>query len=204
MNPSKIHFSAEEIELVRNQDWLLTKNRIIAKVYGLMGELSSRLQEDLVAVSFELTEIGPKISRGENYKGLPYVMFDFPRYFKKEDTCAIRTFFWWGNYISVTLHLKGIYKDRIMESLIDKRNILADNDFRLCISGDEWEHDLNNGQYQSITSLNDLVSVDSLRGAPFVKVSAAIMLEQWDQIQDKIYSRQQLLYQLVMDQFPRR
>ena len=32
----------------------------------------------------------PKISKGENYKGLPYVMLDYPRCFGKTDIFAIR------------------------------------------------------------------------------------------------------------------
>ena len=51
----------------------------------------------------------PKISRGENYNGLPYVMLDYPRCFGKEDVFAMRTMFWWGNFFSITWHLKGKY-----------------------------------------------------------------------------------------------
>ena len=55
----------------------------------------------------------PKISKGENYRGLPYVMLDYPRLFGREEVLAIRTFFWWGHGFSVTLHLKGGYRERI-------------------------------------------------------------------------------------------
>jgi len=37
--------------------------------------------------------IAPKISKGENYEGLPWVILDFPRYFDKENVFAIRCFF---------------------------------------------------------------------------------------------------------------
>ncbi len=169
-----------------------------------MGLLSEQLQKDLFQAPFELIAAGPKISRGETFKGLPYVMLDYPRFFKKEESCALRTFFWWGNFISVTLHLKGVYQIELADRLIQHSELLADSDFRICMSGDEWEHDLYSEQYHSLQGNEVSLSAAKLKEAPFVKISSAIMLEQWDQIQDKIYSKQQLLYQLVMDQFPRR
>ena len=30
----------------------------------------------------DIAAIAPKIARGENYLGLPYVMLDYPRYFR--------------------------------------------------------------------------------------------------------------------------
>ena len=59
----------------------------------------------------------PKISKGENYKDLPYVMLDYPRCFQKEKTIAIRTFFWWGNFFSINLQLSGEYKEQALPSL---------------------------------------------------------------------------------------
>ena len=49
----------------------------------------------------------PKITRGENYQLLPYVILDYPRCFQKEQVFAIRTMFWWGKGISITLHVSG-------------------------------------------------------------------------------------------------
>ena len=61
----------------------------------------------------------PKISKGENYKGLPWLVLDYPRYFNKEDIFAIRTLFWWGNFFSITLHISGKYKMRYEKKIID-------------------------------------------------------------------------------------
>src|SRR5688500_20050079 len=113
MDLAKIQLSQEELVLVQNADWLLTKNRIIGKVYEMFGMLVADVQMMPEKNSVLLPEIfaaSPKISKGENYMGLPYVMLDYPRCFGKSDTFAIRTMFWWGNFFSVTLHLKGRYK----------------------------------------------------------------------------------------------
>ncbi len=110
-NRAKIQLSKLENELVNNTEWILTKQAIINKVYLLLGELhetyASILNDERYFISiFKGTKSG-KISKGENYLGLPYAILDYPAIFKKEDVFAIRTMFWWGNFFSITLHVSG-------------------------------------------------------------------------------------------------
>src|SRR5580700_4684754 len=104
MDEAKIRLSVEELELVENAEWILTKNRIIDKVQNLFGILAVKMKTELETISLpdEPLQTNPKISKGENYNGLPYVILDYPRLFSKENVFAIRTMFWWGNYFSVT------------------------------------------------------------------------------------------------------
>src|SRR5450631_2869683 len=133
--------SAEELALVADAGWIMTKNAIIAKVLVLFGELSGTLQEQWKAAGWEqhlagkeagmedggagkavkeILETPPRISKGENYKGLPWVVLDYPRAFGRLDVLAVRTLFWWGNYFSVTLHLKGVYKGMFLPVIRDR------------------------------------------------------------------------------------
>jgi len=118
---ANVSLSAFEKQLVTDAGWILTKNKIIQKVLVLFGELNKAWLNNSILwqLPAALTEIPAKISRGENYEGLPYVMLDYPRCFGKEDVCAVRTFFWWGNFFSITLHLKGKYKLQIEQSIAD-------------------------------------------------------------------------------------
>ena len=75
----------------------------------LFGDLGGEWRGVLPGVGAGRPGVEPKISKGEKYKGLPWVMLDYPRIFGKEDIMAIGTRFWWGHYFSVTLHLKGGY-----------------------------------------------------------------------------------------------
>jgi hypothetical protein len=98
----KLSLSADELELVCNKDWILTKKMVVDKVYLLLGGLSQQMQDYIESNQLLLpavvTQSSPKISKGENYLGLPYVMLDYPRYFKSNDTLAIRTFFLVGEF----------------------------------------------------------------------------------------------------------
>jgi len=123
MDDAKIGLSAEELILVNDPQVILTKNAVIDKVYQLFGRLSIGMQERLQPMAKELDDvmdIPPKISRGESYLELPYVILDYPRYFRPHDIFAIRTMFWWGNFFSMTLHLKGNFREHYHQRIIEK------------------------------------------------------------------------------------
>src|ERR1700722_6862028 len=100
MIATKIKLSPDELSTAQNAGLILTKNAIIQKTISLFSMLSENMQHDLLNVELpqEIKTTAPKISKGENYQGLPYVVLDYPRLFGKENTFAIRTLFWWGNY----------------------------------------------------------------------------------------------------------
>src|SRR2546430_2748604 len=148
---TKITLSDKELELVCNSDWILTKQAIIEKVYHLFGELAALMQQYVMnKKNLLLDEIilnSPKISKGENYNKLPYVMLDYPRCFKKEKTLAIRTMFWWGNFFSIQLQLSGEYKKAALSNLKINFSALQKNDYSICISGNPWEHHFDRDNY---------------------------------------------------------
>jgi hypothetical protein len=185
-HPAKIQFSAAEQSLMRNAEWILTKNAIIEKMKWVMQECEDA-QTDLYKTNHKIFPSGvfnttPKISRGENYLGLPWLMLDYPRHFEKENTFAIRTFFWWGNFFSFTMHLSGSYKKLFEEKIISNFEILQQNNFYVCINDDEWAHHFEKTNY---ASLNDLTKESfhlNLTEKNFIKLAIKIDLSQWENL----------------------
>jgi hypothetical protein len=91
---AKVSLSAFELQLVTDETFILTKNRIIQKVYELFGQCSENYKT--VLKQYTLPEIAlqspAKIAKGENYEGLPYVMLDFPRCFGRRRTGCTQFF----------------------------------------------------------------------------------------------------------------
>src|ERR1700743_243634 len=132
---AKIRLSAEKLRLVGDPGWILTKNSIVRKVVEMFGELSGEWRE------VYLHDGDPKISRGEQYKGLPWGMLDYPRVFGKEDVLAVRTMFWWGHCFSLTLHLKGKYLRMYAPVILSRREDLEAAGFGPGMGEDEWEEE---------------------------------------------------------------
>ncbi len=187
---AKITLSSNELELVCNTNWILTKHTIIQKVYSLFGQAIVPLQQMLQDGNhnFEAAIFiqPPKISKGENYRQLPYVMFDYPRCFDKDSSFAIRTFFWWGNFFSVTLQLSGKYKQAFLQQLKNSFPYLQENDFYICINEDQWQHHFEEDNYVPLTGLTQRDFSAILSRESFVKIAKKIPLQEWESANDFI------------------
>ncbi len=182
MNEAKIRLSAKEMELATNADWILTKNEILKKAKHV---LEAVMEEQLKIIPFfknlpaEIVNSSPKISRGENYKGLPYLVLDHPRYFANENVFAIRTIFWWGNFFSTTLHLSGQYKKRYELALSSSWSSLKEN-FYCCINDDPWEHHFEKDNYVAVSELNEMAFKKIIDERSFIKFARKHSLREWD------------------------
>jgi len=159
-------------------DFLLAKRVITDKLYQLLHEFTNVLKSSPVHQSFSFPagadwQTG-KISRGENYKGLPYVILDFPKLFEKENIFAFRTMFWWGNYLSFTLHLKGEPLEQYRNSIVRNLSKIRKREVLLCSGQDEWEHDLDNGNFNRL----EKKSATILQNKDFIKLSVKMKLSE--------------------------
>jgi hypothetical protein len=185
---AKIVLSDKELEMVCNTDWILTKHKIIEKVYALLGEQAASMQKAILN-SFlpdEIKATTPKISKGENYLLFPYVMLDYPRYFNKENTMAIRTFFWWGKSVSLHLLLSGNYKEAATNKLLEQFSFLQEQNYSICISETPWQHHFEAENYLPIKQISANEFSDILNRKLFVKIGKEIPLAQWDAVPDFI------------------
>ena len=191
MDKAKLRLSAKETELVSNADWILTKNEILHKVKWMLAEVQSQQQQFLNTTTAtlppELLSIPPKISKGENYKGLPYLVLDYPRYFGKDDHFAIRSMFWWGNFFSITLHLSGVYKKMYEPKLEKAFPLLKAESFFIGINNDQWEHHFEKSNYLPADEMNETVFKNYINDKSFIKLAKKIPLDQWNDAGDILF-----------------
>ncbi len=195
MNAAKIRLSPAEMELVNNADLILTKNAILKKVQGLLEELQVKQQELILlhaaGLPGKVSASSPKISKGENYRGLPYIILDYPRVFEPGNPpdqpaaiFAVRTMFWWGHFFSVTLHLSGIYKQEGEEKLIGSYQSLKEKNFYCCINEDQWAHHFEENNYVLLSELDKEGFEKTIREKSFVKLAKKMDLNQWDEAEE--------------------
>jgi hypothetical protein len=122
----------------------------------------------------------PKISRGENYRQLPYVMLDYPRHFTKADTLAIRTLFWWGNFFSVNLHLSGESKSFATPQLLKRFKVLQEQQYWICIHEDPWQHHFDAANYRPLLQYSVEEFEEILNSGAFVKIAKKLSVTEWD------------------------
>jgi hypothetical protein len=188
MDKAKIRLSSKETELVNNAEVILTKNAVLQKARWLLEEVQREQQAFLQAnpgiLPAEVLAVSPKISKGENYKGLPYLVLDLPRYFERNNHFAIRSLFWWGNYFSITLHLSGIYKERYKNKIESVLEAMKEESFFIGTGNDEWEHHIESHNYRLLDEMSrDEFTIHTSRNH-FIKLVKKIPLHQWDDAED--------------------
>jgi hypothetical protein len=166
-----------EMQLVTDPQVLLTKNLIIEKVYEIFGELAEEYKEISTKIPGFERFINPKISKGENYKGLPYVILDFPRQFGKADVFAIRSFFWWGNFFSITLQLAGQYQRQYASAIENAINNRFFEEWYIGMLESQWEHHFESNNYSSLSQRIDY----NIAELPYLKLAKKIPLKKWDE-----------------------
>ncbi len=196
---SKLTLSDEELQLVNDAGWILTKHIITRKVYEMFGHLAEQYKVVVEKGNLPLPVVqpSPKISRGENYLLLPYVMLDYPRCFSGENIFAVRTMFWWGNFFSITLQLSGEYKKIFEESLIAGHDLLKQHEFYVCINEDAWQHHFEKENYSPLYQLTQEEMQQVILQKEFVKLAVKFPLNYWSKIAETLPEKFSVLMQLL-------
>lgn len=195
MEVSKIHLSQSELDLFCNEDVILTKNRIIRKTMGLLESVQERMTTYRPPVT--LFEVPPKITRGENYLGLPFIILDYPRRSAGQELFFIRSLFWWGHFYSSTLHLSGRYAAEKKEVLMENFHLLAEKNYFLGVNTDPWAHHFEPGNYQKLDTFTPDEFGKKLSTLEHIKIAAKWPLQQWDSAANTLYESWQLLVDLA-------
>lgn len=203
MSKAKIRLSKQEIQLVNNAAWILTKNGIIKKTQLLFGSLEQQmtgyLNDHADQLPAEALMIRSKISKGENYEGLPYLVLDCPRYFKGENIFAIRTMFWWGNFFSITLQLSGVYKNKFENKLPGSFDSLKKEKFFFCHNADQWEHHFEKTNYITFNKLSRNKLEKLLEKNSFIKIAKKIPLKKWDKADKALFDSFKKIVEMLVD-----
>ncbi len=165
----------KELELLQNAEVFFLKNAIIHKCYQVFGNVT----ECFNAISKEANLIppqaklhSPKISKGENYLGLPWVMLDYYRAFNQENSFAIRCFFWWGNSFSFHVYATGNLQARMEQNL----HKLSSN-WYMCINESPWLHEFTNNNYLPLPKALEVYNNQTYN---FLKIGGYIPIKEWN------------------------
>ena len=188
MEVSKIQLSDAESELMQNAELILTKNSVLNKTRQLLEELQD-MQLDYVKENGlqngQLFFVSPKISRGENYLGLPWQILDFPRISTEQGIFFIRSMFWWGRFFSSTLHVSGQFRESIVDQIMASHQHL--HEYYISINPDPWAHHFEADNYRRIGDMPEQDFREICTGSSHLKIAAWMPLSAWPQAPAALY-----------------
>ena len=158
--------SEQEKFLWNNSYVFLTKKKIIDKIYIECGRIIDSIKQTDFYKSSSIEFQNPKISKGENYLGLPWVMLDFPCVFGLENIFAFRVFFYWGKEINSFLILKGNYLNQFSSNIKNNHGSPDFENLLMCCNENIWQHHID----ENYIPLNSGSTID-LTNKQFIKLA---------------------------------
>lgn len=151
-------FTPEEVGVITDIQFFELKERVTQKIldalnHAQQGILASSVHEAFAYPHRMDAAIG-KVSKGEQYKGYPYMVLDFPRLFAQSGVFAFRTMVWWGHAAYFTLHLSGKYLALHREAIVRNWSSLKGQGVYIYQdTQDVWHHEVESPFYESVDAV---------------------------------------------------
>ena len=181
---TKVILSEEEKIIIGNTDFFIVKKEIISKVQLLFGELAHDkvLNDGWRKILINEVEriFEPKISKGENYLGLPYLILDYPRKFNEENQFAVRSFFWWGKYFATYLLISGSDLEKFLPKVLANFSLLNEKEFFISTNDDRWIHSVDSDYFTSTKNISKEELETTIRKVGYLKIASLFPLNDFE------------------------
>lgn len=184
-NKTDRYLTEEEIDFVNDASIIETKNRIIKKMMKILTEVQEDMDGYVKSHDFfsGMKIRTGKISKGENFLGLPYLVLDHPAIFKKNNIFAYRTIFWWGHYFSNVLVLRGKYFNFFAPKVLLNLEKKPTNGLLYCVDNHPWNHKMEEN-YVPIDELETIRLEKLVADAKFLKIGNKTPLDNADRLSE--------------------
>lgn len=186
MRKSTIKLTKHELDFASDTIYPETKQTVMLKMQQLFTACGQKLNQNTLYQ--ELTANTKfKITKGEQYKSLPYMVLDSPQIKGPEIDLVFRTLFWWGHYVSCNL----IVSTTKLEQEQDYTAIKQLPKTRLLTGNDLWEQDLDSAEFSKCSALSVAEIEHLIHTQTYVKLSRKIPLRkhaQLPELMDMVYS----------------
>jgi hypothetical protein len=182
-----IPLTKKELQTLSNAEFFVIKQSVTKKIQQQFHLLKNNLHLEVErcknTIPKEADITTGRIFRGENYKGFPYLILDYPRLFDKKQVFAFRNMCWWGKHFSFTLHLSGKPLNDFRKNIAKNIHKLKGKGFYYCVNSTPWEYYYEEDNYKS---LDDLLKENSselkkdILQKDFIKLSRKLEISSWE------------------------
>lgn len=148
----------DEFNLISDTWYPIIKKGAIEKIKAQLADLGAQMQDNQPHLNY-------KISAGENYLNLPYLILDFPKISGPNFPFVFRTLFWWGKPISCQV----LVRNNLYNNTIDKLLYLSHPNTLVLVGDNLWENDFSSQHFKSVAELSDIEKA-ALTAKTYVKL----------------------------------
>lgn len=164
----------DEFNLITDTWYPILKKGAIEKIKAQLGLLGSQMQENQPHWAY-------KISAGENYKNLPYLVLDFPKIGNKDFPFVFRTLFWWGKPISCQL----LVRTKLSENLFEDIKSRSNQNTLVLIGENLWENDFSSPSFKKLNELTQ-TEISALKSREYLKIVGIFEIKKPDNLFEEV------------------
>jgi hypothetical protein len=176
-----------ELDVLSDTGFFEVKRSVTEKLDVWFSGLQRDWKKDIVNWRFPAPGVDcerGKIFRGENYRGLPYVIMDFPKLFERENVFAVRTMCRWGHEFSVTLHVQGASLQPLRKDVYSRLGSFLPGETYFCVNRTPWEYHFGEDNYRLLSELDEAAVKRHTEKAGFLKVAVRLELAEWRKLSE--------------------
>jgi hypothetical protein len=178
MQNSSFKLTNKEFELILFTEYPLLKKNAIEKIQAHLHELGEQLIKNQL-ITRPLPTTSYKISKGENYLNLPYLVLDLPKIDGNHFPILCRTLFWWGKYFSFNVFIRKDAYDMVsFEKKIKSQSMKG---IHVLQSDKIWQQDLDTEDYNQVSKWPENIITEG----PYLKLSIKHPIEEIDTLFEK-------------------
>ncbi len=178
MQNSSFKLTNKEFELILGTEYPLLKKNAIEKIQAHLHELGEQLIKNQL-ITRPLPTTSYKISKGENYLNLPYLVLDLPKIDGNHFPILCRTLFWWGKYFSFNVFIRKDAYDMVsFEKKIKSQSMKG---IHVLQSDKIWQQDLDTEDYNQVSKWPENIITEG----PYLKLSIKHPIEEIDTLFEK-------------------
>lgn len=175
---TKIIPTNAELNIASDTNFFDVKRELTTKIVLTLEQYGEQLLEEIIIPVFQKAGIqraGLKVSKGENFKGYPYIVLDCPRLFSTDTEVICRTIFRWGHGWSLHFTVQGKIFERVSSSLSGFSASLS-NDWLLYTGENIWEQDVDSVLFVPTHSMSETALSLTIKQQNFYKIATQINL----------------------------
>lgn len=119
-------------------------------LYDFQEQISALLHSSETVLPIKLSKLPGKVTKGNNHKGFPFQVSDFPSSLSNTHTFSFRSVIWYAHHFSFSLILSGEMKAKFS---IDFKG-LSDKGYSILLSENIWETDLYHEPHLNLNPRN--------------------------------------------------
>ena len=178
MQNSSFKLTNKEFELILGTEYPLLKKNAIEKIQAHLHELGEQLITNQL-ITRPLPTKSYKISKGENYLNLPYLVLDLPKIDGNHFPILCRTLFWWGKYFSFNVFIRKDAYDMVsFEKKIKSQSMKG---IHVLQSDKIWQQDLDSEDFTQASNW----PANIITEGPYLKLSIKHPIEEIDSLFEK-------------------